>query len=111
MRKIQLAIEYDPVVPFRRGTPLTSSPEIVKAALDGSRQRIMCGQDPLDGLCVAREHTRHFAETEAERTQFCNLSSTTHLGGASQTHRADHATDIGDRRQRPWQPGQRRSSP
>jgi hypothetical protein len=37
----------------------------------------MCGQDLLDGLCVTLEHTHHFAEAEAERPQFCNLSGTT----------------------------------
>jgi cyclohexyl-isocyanide hydratase len=38
-RRIQLAIEYDPAPPFSGGTPFTSPPEIVKAVLDGSRQR------------------------------------------------------------------------
>lgn len=38
-QKIQLAIEYDPAPPFPGGTPFTSPPEIVKAVLEGSRQR------------------------------------------------------------------------
>ena len=38
-RKIQLAMEYDPVPPFRGGNPFTSPPEIVAAVLDDSSRR------------------------------------------------------------------------
>src|SRR5262249_33443602 len=51
-RKIQLAIEYDPAPPFPGGTPFTS-PEIVKAVLDGSRQR-RTDRERIVASCVRR---------------------------------------------------------
>ena len=52
-RKIQLAIEYDPAPPFPGGTPFTSPPEIVKAVLDGSRQR-RAERERIVAACVRR---------------------------------------------------------
>jgi cyclohexyl-isocyanide hydratase len=52
-RKIQLAIEYDPAPPFPGGTPFTSPPEIVKAVLDGSRQR-RADRERIVSACVRR---------------------------------------------------------
>jgi cyclohexyl-isocyanide hydratase len=52
-RKIQLAIEYDPDPPFPGGTPFTSPPEIVKAVLDGSRQR-RAHRERIVAACVCR---------------------------------------------------------
>jgi cyclohexyl-isocyanide hydratase len=52
-RKIQLAIEYDPAPPFPGGTPFTSPPEIVKAVLDGSRQR-RADRERIVSTCVRR---------------------------------------------------------
>lgn len=52
-RKIQLAIEYDPAPPFPGGTPFTSPPEIVKAVLDGSRQR-RGDRERIVSACVRR---------------------------------------------------------
>lgn len=52
-RKIQLAIEYDPAPPFPGGTPFTSPPEIVKAVLDGSRQR-RTDRERIVSACVRR---------------------------------------------------------
>ena len=52
-RKIQLSIEYDPAPPFPGGTPFTSPPEIVKAVLDGSRQR-RADRERIVSACVRR---------------------------------------------------------
>ena len=52
-RKIQLSIEYAPEPPFPGGTPLTSPPEIVKAVLDGSRQR-RADRESIVSACVRR---------------------------------------------------------
>src|SRR5262249_46319681 len=52
-REIQLAIEYDPEPPFPGGTPFTSPPEIVKAVLDGSRQR-RADRERIVTACVGR---------------------------------------------------------
>jgi cyclohexyl-isocyanide hydratase len=52
-RKIQLVIEYDPAPPFSGGTPFTSPPEIVKAVLDGSRQR-RADRESIVSACVHR---------------------------------------------------------
>ena len=52
-RKIQLSIEYDPAPPFPGGTPFTSPPEIVKAVLDGSRQR-RADRERIVTACVRR---------------------------------------------------------
>ncbi len=57
-RKIQLAIEYDPAPPFPGGTPFTSPPEIVKAVLDGSRQRRADREKLLLLVCAVRCHCR-----------------------------------------------------
>jgi cyclohexyl-isocyanide hydratase len=52
-RKIQLAIEYDPAPPFPGGTPFTSPPEIVKAVLDGTRQR-RADRERIVSACIRR---------------------------------------------------------
>ena len=52
-RKIQLAIEYEPAPPFPGGTPFTSPPEIVKAVLDGSRQR-RADRERIVAACLRR---------------------------------------------------------
>ena len=52
-RKIQLSIEYAPEPPFPGGTPFTSPPEIVKAVLDGSRQR-RADRENIVSACVHR---------------------------------------------------------
>jgi cyclohexyl-isocyanide hydratase len=58
-RKIQLSIEYAPEPPFPGGTPFTSPPEIVKAVLDGSRQR-RADRESIVSACVQRQ-----SETQA----------------------------------------------
>src|SRR5262245_6744880 len=52
-RKIPLSIEYDPAPPFPGGKPVTSPPEIVKAVLDGSRQRRV-DRERIVTACVRR---------------------------------------------------------
>jgi cyclohexyl-isocyanide hydratase len=52
-RKIQLSIEYAPEPPFSGGTPFTSPPEIVKAVLDGSRER-RADRESIVFACVQR---------------------------------------------------------
>jgi cyclohexyl-isocyanide hydratase len=52
-RKIQLSIEYAPEPPYPGGTPFTSPPEIVKAVLDGSRQR-RADRESIVSACVRR---------------------------------------------------------
>ena len=51
--KIQLSIEYAPEPPFSGGTPFTSPPEIVKAVLDGSRER-RADRESIVFACVQR---------------------------------------------------------
>jgi cyclohexyl-isocyanide hydratase len=52
-RKIQLSIEYAPEPPFPGGTPFTSPPDIIKAVLDGSRQR-RADRERIVSACVRR---------------------------------------------------------
>src|SRR5262249_11450365 len=56
-RKTQLAIECDPAPPFPGGTPFTSPPEIVKAVLDGSRQR-RADRERIVSACVRRRRLK-----------------------------------------------------
>jgi len=65
-RKIQLAIEYDPAPPFPGGTPFTSPPEIVKAVLDGSRQR-RADRERIVAACMRRRAPSPLAAEDASR--------------------------------------------
>ena len=44
--------------------------------------RMVRCQRRFDDLGVAREHARHFAEAQSERSQLYDLARTRHLGGA-----------------------------